>query len=304
MLCYDRRVKSLGGMERLKTMLDDLNSASRRALLSMGSIDESIGREERNDMDFRVRYPQYTGNSSKIALSDIRSNNLRMREAYDNAQASDKQIEKELHSSLSTNESFNLIFSSKQDIAKILSTVKVTVAVGMEPNLLDLDYHDGGGGDDGGGVGSSKKIDTTQLEEKLHDMADVVEGRDKLVKALKEIVDINITEVSSSIISSSTHVNYLEAIAAVHKDNLEKAQSIHDEINKGGLTVQEKLLSEIIMLNDVFVKARDHNPIEVEKNRVIARIDENITKYMSTAYPYIAAVVAFMAVIVMLVWQQ
>ena len=195
MLYYDRRVKSLGGMERLKTMLDDLNSASRRALLSMGSIDESIGREER-------------------------------------------------------------------------------------------------------------KIDTTQLEEKLHDMADVVEGRDKLVKALKEIVDINITEVSSNIISSSTHVNYLEAIAAVHKDNLEKAQSIYDEINKGGLTVQEKLLSEIIMLNDLFVKARDHNPIEVEKNRVIARIDENITKYMSTAYPYIAAVVAFMAVIVMLVWQQ
>ena len=172
MLCYDRRVKSLGGMERLKTMLDDLNSASRRALLSMGSIDESIGREER-------------------------------------------------------------------------------------------------------------KIDTTQLEKKLHDMADVVEGRDKLVKALKEIVDINITEVSSNIISSSTHVNYLEAIAAVHKDNLEKAQSIYDEINKGGVTVQEKLLSEIIMLNDLFVKARGNNPIEVEKNKVIARIDENITKYMS-----------------------
>ena len=276
MLFYDRRVKSLGGMERLKTMLDDLNSASRRALLSMGTIDESIGKEERNDMDFRVRYPQYMGNSSKIALSDIRSNNLRMREAYDNAQASDKQIEKELHSNLITNESFNLIFSSKQDVAKVLSSVKLTIAAGMEPNLLDLDYHEGGG-DEGG---SSKKIDTTLLEEKLHDMADVVESRDKLVKALKEIVDINITEVSSNIISSSANVNYLDAITAVHKDNLEKAHSIDDEINKG-LTIQEKILSEIIKLNDVFVKARDHNPIEVEKSKVIAGIDEHITKYMS-----------------------
>jgi flagellar hook-associated protein FlgK len=268
-------------MERLKTMLDDLNSASRRALLSMGTIDESIGKEERNDMDFRVRYPQYTGNSSKIALSDIRSNNLRMREAYDNAQASDKQIEKELHSTLITNESFNLIFSSKQDVAKVLSSVKVTVAAGMEPNLLDLDYHEGGGGGGGGDEGgSSKKIDTTLLEEKLHDMADVVESRDKLVKALKEIVDINITEISSNIISSSTYVNYLDAITAVHKENLEKAHSIDDEINKG-LSVQEQILSEIIKLNDVFVKARDHNPIEVEKSRVIAGIDEHITKYMS-----------------------
>jgi len=264
-------VKSLGGMERLKTMLDDLNSASRRALLSMGSIDESTGREERNDVDFRIRYPQYTGNSSKVAFSDIRSNNLRMREAYDNAQASDKQIEKELQS-LSTNESFNLIFTSKQDLAKILSSVKVTVAVGMEPNLLDLDYHEGSNG--------SKEIDTTQLESKLHDMADVVEGRDKLVKALKEIVDINISEISSSIISSSINVNYLEAITALHKENLEKAQSINDEINKS-LTSQEQILSDIVRLNDIFVKARGHNPIEVEKNRVIAGIDDHITKYMS-----------------------
>ena len=85
-------------------------------------------------------------------------------------------------------------------------------------------------------------------------------------------------------------------------DNLEKAHSIDDEINKG-LTIQEKILSEIIKLNDVFVKARDHNPIEVEKSRVIAGIDEHITKHMSNAYPYIAAVVAVGAVVIMLVWQ-
>jgi hypothetical protein len=120
----------MGGPARLTSMFEDLKAAARRTLQSMATIDECLDREERTDDDFRKLNPDFPGTASRVLGADVRANNLRMRDAYRNAQASDKQIEADMQSE-ATQEQLATVSKTREQLLKMFPR--------DAPNLLDYD---------------------------------------------------------------------------------------------------------------------------------------------------------------------
>lgn len=257
----------MGGAPRLNTMFEDLKATARRALQTMATIDESLEREERTDAEFRQLNPDFPGTSSKVLSADVRTNNGRMREAYANAQASDKATEEDLRSE-GTVEQLATVSKSHEELLKLFPRGEV--------NLFDHDEH------------LDKKTEDpeiTQLEDKLHDLAELIESRAASVATVKAIVDIDITEATNAALSQS------KDIAALHGENLRQAGALHTQVMEG-VTKQNALLAEILQLNEAFEKHRVTNAKAVERNRVIQSVEQSVAKF-SLIHSQITAGITF-----------
>lgn len=257
----------MGGVTRLDTMFEDLRGAARRTLQSMATIDESLDREERTDDDFRKLNPEFPGTSSRVLTADVRTNNNRMRDAYRNAQISDKQIETDLQSE-EAKEQLAIVSKSHEELMKLFPR--------DAPNLLDYD----------------EKLDrpvelpeVTQLEDKLHELAALIEKRTQEVAELQKIVAVDITELANDAISKS------QDITTVHSTNLTRAQEIQMRVMMG-VSQQDALLQEIMSLNDAFCRSKVNSPLAVQRSKVIQQIEQAVAKF-SLIHSQITAGITF-----------
>jgi hypothetical protein len=257
----------MGGAPRLNSMFEDLKATARRALQTMATIDESLDREERTDAEFRQLNPDFPGTTSKVLSADVRTNNTRMREAYSNAQASDKQTEQDLASE-STQEQLATVSKSHQELLKLFPRDDV--------NLFDHDEH------------LDKKVEDveiTRLEDKLHDLAALIEDRTQTVATLKAIVEIDITEATNAALAQS------KDISALHTENLAQAGKLHSKVMEG-LSTQNALLAEILSLNEAFERNRLTNDKAVERNKIIQKVEQSVAKF-SLIHSQITAGITF-----------
>ena len=245
----------MGGTARLNSMFEDLKAAARRTLTSMASIDEALDREERTDEEFRLLNPHWPGTPSKVLNTDVRNNNKRMREAYRNAQTSDKEIEQEMGSE-TTAENLKTVSKTREELLKLFPKAPT--------NLLDYDE------------ALDKKVenpDIAKLEDRLHELAALIEARESSVAALRKIVSVDITDIAAAALSSGA-----QDITAVHNKNLAEASELQDAVVRG-ISQQDALLHQILTLNDAFVKDRLTNALAIERNKVIQLVEQSVAKF-------------------------
>lgn len=257
----------MGGSPRLTSMYEDLKGAARRTLQSMATIEESLDREERTDDDFRRLNPHFPGTSSRVLSADVRANNTRMREAYRNAQSSDTQIQSDMTSD-ATVELLALVSKTREELLKMFP--KDT------PNLLDYDEH------------LDRPVenpDVTRLEEKLHELAALIETRGQDVSALQRLSAVDVTDLANTALSKS------QDVAAVHAKNTQEGQEIQLRVIQG-ISKQDNLLNEIMSLNETFCRNRLTNPTALERNRVIQQIEQSVAKF-SLIHSQITAGITF-----------
>ena len=218
----------MGGSGRLTIMFSDLKAAARRTLSSMATIDESLDRKERTDDDFRKLNPDAPGTTSRVLTADIRANNLRMREAYRNAQISDKQIEADMESE-ETQEMLKLVSKSREELLKLFPR--------DAPNLLDYDEQLDK---------PNENQDVRKLEDKLHDLAELIEVRTNELATLKKLASEDVTELANAALSKN------EDITSKHATNLQQGREIQSRISEG-VSRQEALLVEIMKPRSVWI---------------------------------------------------
>jgi hypothetical protein len=257
----------MGGPARLTSMFEDLKSAARRTLQSMATIDECLDREERTDDDFRKLNPDFPGTASRVLGADVRANNLRMRDAYRNAQASDKQIEADMQSE-ATQEQLATVSKTREQLLKMFPR--------DAPNLLDYDE-----------VLDKRAEDPeiVHLEEKLQELAALIEARTHDVAELQKVTAIDVTELANAALSKS------QDVASVHSKHLQDGQAVQARVLQG-VSQQEALLQEIMTLNDAFCKHRLTNPLAVERNKVIQQVEQSVAKF-SLIHSQITAGITF-----------
>lgn len=257
----------MGGSARLTSMLEDLKSVARRTLQTMATIDESLEREERTDTDFRKLNPDFPGTSSKVLNADVRSNNQRMREAYSNAQQSDKQTEADLLSE-GTAEQLRIVSQSREELLKMFPR--------EAPNLLDYDE------------AMDKPVEgpeITRLEDKLHELAALIETRNQEIAMLVQIVNVDLVEATNAALSRG------QDVASMHSSNIGAASDLLTQVN-AGVSKQQALLEEIMNLNDVFVKNKLTNPLALERSKVIQVVEQSVAKF-SLIHSQITAGITF-----------
>lgn len=245
----------MGGAPRLASMFEDLKATARRALQTMATIDESLDREDRTDAEFRRLNPDFPGTSSRVLSADVRTNNARMREAYANAQQSDKLTEEDLHSEV-TVEQLSIVSKSQEELLKLFPCDTV--------NLFDHDEH----------LDKKEEEDPaiTKLEDKLHDLAALIEARTQHLATFKAIVAVDITEATNAALAQCKDVT------ALHAENLRQAGSLHTQVMEG-VTKQNALLAEILQLNEIFEKSRVTNAKAVERQKVIQTVEQSVAKF-------------------------
>lgn len=264
-----QRVQKMGGVARLESMIGDVSHYAKRAYSTMCSIDDSLSREMNKDDGFRARNPDYPGVPSSKMNVDILANASKMREAYVNAQDSDKSINNDLQDP-ATREMLSILSKTKGDLFKMFPS-------NSAPNLLDFDEEL----DKSGVLGK----DGIQLEAKLEELAELIENRSKLLDSLPQIVSTDYNEITLSAVSRG------EDVYSKYEEILKNVTMIHSQVVHS-VAQQKSLLDEIMALNDRFARTKDSSPLAVEKGKVIAKIEQSAAKYFSL-YSKITAGVTF-----------
>eukprot|EP01038_Epipyxis_sp_PR26KG_P009367 gene9367-12620_t len=262
------RTQSMGGLAALNSMLDDIENSAKRALLSLSNIDECLDREERIDDSFRLRYSDYNATTkSSVLCADIKMNNQRMRDAFNNARSNDTLIMNSLRDN-ETIASFQILYQSREQI--------LTLFPKAPPNLLDFDEH----------IDSQAKLipEIIPLEESLLELAGIIEERSKYVDSLKSITIQDFSELIATAITSTTNPSTVSlptvpaGVIALHSEYLSKCEVIRQDI-VDGVKKQEELLKRILELNETFNKNKDTNPLAVERNKIILMLEQNVAKF-------------------------
>lgn len=241
-----QRAKNLGGMPELKNKFDELESISNRALSTMQDIDNSILKEENNDISFHNRFPQWSGVSTAILNSDIKNNIIRFRDAYNTARSSDNIITETMNDN-NFLEAMAILSKSRNEINDSFNRTKP---------LIDFE-------DDLNGI-TSPVIDTTQLENYLNQLSSLIEIREKFVADISYMTTIDISEIAlKGQPSIDEFFHNCEAISA----------DIYHTMDD-----QSNLLSIIIQLNEVFQKGKEHDPQTIEREKLVTNIEQSISK--------------------------
>lgn len=267
-----QQVNLLGGYDRLKTSLQDLQTTSTRSKQTIQQLQDRL----------RQQQQQLIGSTYQPQVDDIRNNLLRLQDAFEKAQINDIALLKDLQPSNNNANSdlgwveilnkFTLSLESFQQ--DIFSNAPPPQPISTTADLLDLD------------IGSSPSTKTKahnaeevtvihQLEDKLHELAELFEQYQTI---LKKISDISSKDSYYELQQCFMQENF---IPSVYFDSLliqikENQQQLYHL-----LQTQESILQSILSLNNQFVQLRDTNPELVIKNQKIQSIEETISKYHS-----------------------
>lgn len=253
-----QKTMAMGGKDRLDGLLGDLQACQRRALLCMSTIDESLEREERHDDVFRNRYPQYPGPRTIALDQDIKGNNIKLREAYANAQRSDESIAVEL-SSVEGCESLSLLSKSRSELEKLFPA--------KQPDLLDFEDEVSSGG----GLMSPAAV---SLQEELESLAGVMESRQRQIDAIRALTNVDLAAVVHDAMSKN------EDCMVIHTKLIQDAQELRVQIEEG-IRQQDPMLKEILRLNEQFIASKERDPLLLARNAVIQRIEQSTSRFFA-----------------------
>jgi hypothetical protein len=240
------RAKSLGGIAELKIKLDELEGVSNRAFQTIQDIDDSILKEENNDISFHNRFPQWSGVSTSVLNCDIKNNIIRFRDAYGNARNSDNIITETISDS-------NFL-----DAMKILTQSRDEINDSFNKTKPLIDFED-----DFNGV-TSTVIDTTQLENNLNQLSSLFEIREKFVADILYMSSLDVSDIALK--GQSSVDEFFQNCEAISAD-------IYHTIDD-----QSNLLSSIIQLNEVFQKGKEHDTQTIEREKLVKNIEQSISK--------------------------
>lgn len=196
-----------------------------------------------------------------------------MREAFHAARESDSTIEREIKDGSFANCAHTLSLG-KGDILSMFPK--------PQPMLLDF----------GDTPSSHGLLDTSALEAKLMEMAGLIHIREKAVAAVKDVVETDLTDAlvrcvvegGDPTMICDQHVALCdESIAAVARS---KSRQVFPPsyccLNVDSkLIVQDELLPEIFDANDRWIRARQQDPLSIEKDGVISSIEQSATRFIN-----------------------
>lgn len=253
------KVQTMGGLDRLRSLLDDVKNSARRAVQSMSMIEDTLGREERTDESFHSRYSSYAASLSSTLNQDIRVNLRNLKTAYDNAQTQDEQLTQSLFSPNTINTLVKLSQTREQLQAQFpQSTAEALGSV----DLLDI-----------GQDRPQMSPVATQLEEALHLLAGIFETRQQTLQRLQALTQVDLLEVIQQTLQNGN-----SSVASIHSKYQGDAQQLVQEV-QSSITQQEQLLSRILQLNDAFVQSKIHDPLAKARNAIIQSLEEAVVMY-------------------------
>jgi hypothetical protein len=292
------KIQSMGSVERLKTMLMDLNNSSRRAMTSMKLLEETITTEENKDNAFFKQNPQYNGSKSSMLDIDIKTNLTLLKEAFNNAQINDETITKEIIDCTTAEMKFLLLTKSRDELTALFpsSNSSSTSQKPRQPpppppkevNLLDFDDFPSSSSTHSASVpppapsvtspgqanGNQSLLgpDGLKLEEKLHQLAEIFENRIQQVEKLKSYLSININETIQSTLLSSPS----SAIASSLSSDSGRSQSTG--LSPAIQEIYDRNLNEVKDLKGAIDNGFHHQDEFISS---ILQLNDSFTKYKS-----------------------
>lgn len=275
----------MGGKAELDMRLTHLEGSASRSMQSMATIYGNIQREERSDNDFVSKYPSWSGMRSSVLNMDIKASLQQMKDTFSQAQDSDAVIKKELQDS-SFVDSLRLLSMSRAEISKLLP------AVGTSTILLDLMNDDSAGHRSSGSASATGGgVNTSALENKLVEMAQIIDKRQTILAELESIGNKDITqELMDKYVKVANTTGGSAAAAGV----ADTAVDLSDIITKHlGLTAaslaslaaaddrQTILLREISQASEQFQRACVSDPTILSRNKVIQNLEQTITRFLN-----------------------
>jgi len=252
-----QKTQSMGGIKSLESKLDEIEAAAQRALSAMSNIDSAADLEEKNDEQFRSRFPTWRGTPSVDLNRDIRANVLLLRETYQTARQSDISISATVRDPSFQTVSQQLLLS-KEELTKLLPV--------QPPSLIDMD--------DFSMVLPAGNSDANVLEQKLLAMADLITEREALVEKLKDFATGKDIAGSLSLKLSSG----VDITASAVSD----AYIAHcDEISNKISALQEaqtRLLDEVSVANQAFQKSRATDPVTKAREDIIQKLEQGVSQ--------------------------
>mmetsp|Transcript_4390 Transcript_4390/g.4529 ORF Transcript_4390/g.4529 Transcript_4390/m.4529 type:complete len:923 (-) Transcript_4390:423-3191(-) len=258
------RIQSLGGQNELNTRFTDLEISAKRGHISMESIEQCVDREERVDDAFRKRFPQLENKDhgvgpvlsrSSSLNGDIKINNSRLREAFDTARKNDGHIGKEL------NDPTFIAYMEKLSMDK--EGLKSLLPLPPKP-LLDIFEVE---------EGVSGSVDTSYLDEKLYEMVGLIDDREQLLNALKAFVSRDVLDSLSGHVEEGDYVNVVTS-------HFDEAKDIALKVDHG-IQKQIEVLKIILIANDNFDKARETDPLVLERDEVIRGLEQGVSRFFT-----------------------
>lgn len=268
-----QKTQTMGGLDRLRVLLEDVKAIARRTVTTMSCIDETLDREIRQDEAFHTRYPPYRGALSSSLNQDIKLNLQKLREAYANAQKNDETLTSTLFSPTTINQLAKLALSREQ--IQALFPNSTAEALGSV-NLLDIDDAI---------VNKPGKLSpiAAQLEEKLHFLAGIFETRQQHVQTLQSLTQVDLLPTIQQILTSDTTTSAPASaptsIAAVHTSYLAQAKDLVSAVQQL-IAQQETMLQQIIHLNEQFIQSKINDPVAKARNVVIQSLEEAVNLFL------------------------
>lgn len=214
------------------------------------------------------RFPEWTGSRSVQLNADVRTNTLRMKETLHLAQTSDANLGNEISKEQAT-EADAVLSKSKEQLLQMFPT-QASVAAASH-SLLDFDEElDGAGSGKDQGLSPEGKA----LEQKLHELADLLYSRSQQLEELRSVCQQDITEKFSAAMSQQHQAD----VRSVYEEEFSKAKAVQHRLDDG-VQRQQALLAEIMKLNEAFVKSRDASPLAVQRAAVISKIEQSWAKF-------------------------
>jgi programmed cell death 6-interacting protein len=268
------KIQSMGSIDRLKSLVLELNNLSKRANSSIEILETAIRAEEEKDNYFFQQFPTYNGTRSSVLNKDIKNNLKLLKEAYQNALMNDGTIQKDLRDNCVEGKLL-LLTKSKEELLKMLTAVSSAAAAKKkEVNLLDFDEYEPSPAVSGKAGGDLLGPDGHKLEGRLHELAELFEIRLAILQKLKQFVSISIQDEVTNVFLGNGSVQ------EVYDRYMNDINSLKAQLDQG-FRRQDELLSEIVRLNDLFNKYKENNPILLEKNRFLMNLEEMTNKYFA-----------------------
>lgn len=87
-------------MSGIQSKLQELHNVSQRVVITIGSIEDCLNKEELQDMQFRAKHTAFDNTASiipsKVLQKDLRENLSKFKDVYDQARATDMIVLREI----------------------------------------------------------------------------------------------------------------------------------------------------------------------------------------------------------------
>ena len=280
----------MGGKTELDIRMRQLDSNASRSMQTMANIYSKLTQQEKSDSEFLLKYPDWSAVRSTSLLVEIQGGLQQMKDAFQQAQISDNVIKRDLDNSIFI-EHLRYLSMSREDISKLLPSVSTSSV------LLDLMNDESTGYNNTTGSTNDGRVNTNILENKLIEMAQIIDSRQSVLAQLETLgnqdisqellttyitssTDTSATASSNASVTTNSSTNIALTLTEIVDKHLLIAQ---DTLNilKTSYDRQNILLKDILKCNEDFQKACINDPIILSRNKIIKTLEETIATFFN-----------------------